>query len=132
MAIVLNQLVKGRFGSNEFISQDKDATEFITKIVKKFKNMQFTVQSLDDQNNIIYTFGDKNDPENAIGFGVDDLTKDECIKGMLEYQQTLRDALNPKGETFRQLKKAQIKKMRKFDDAITDAVNNAINSPNNP
>jgi len=132
MAIVLNQLVKGRFGSNEFISQDKDATEFITKIVNKFANMQFTVQSLDDQNNIIYTFGDKNDPENAIGFGVDDLTKDKCIKGMRKYQKALRGALNPKGETFRQLKEAQIEKMRQLDVAIDDAIANAINNPNNP
>lgn len=133
MAIVLNQLVKGRFGSNEFISQDKDATEFITKIINKFKKMEFNIQPRDENGNIKshdpneYYFGDEKDLENAIGFGVDNLTKNKCIEGMLKYQKALRNALNPKGETFRQLKEAQIEKMRKLDDAITDAVNNHSN-----
>lgn len=111
-AIMLNQLVKGRFSSNEFINQDKDATEAITKLVKNLaSNISF--------NGPDGKFGDEKS-DTAIGFGIDNLTMPKIIEGFEKYQKVIHDALNPKGETFRQLKEAQIKNMRELDKALSE------------
>jgi hypothetical protein len=106
-AIMLNQIVKGRFGDDEFVSQDKDTIEAIADLIENLdSNIHF--------NGPEGQFGD-----GSIGFGIDGLTRDKCIEGMFEYQDILHRALDPKGETFRKLKKAQIKKMRKLDQALS-------------
>lgn len=111
-AIIFNQMVKGRFSSNDFISQDKDATEAIADLIKDFDK----VISFNGPNG---QFGDENSA-NAIGFGIDTLTKPKIIEGMIKYQKIIHDALNPKGETFRQLKEAQVKNMRKLDKELSN------------
>ena len=106
-AIMLNQIVKGRFSSNEFINQDKDAFEAIADLIENFdSNIHF--------NGPKGQFGD-----GSIGFGIDKLTRDSCTGGMIKYQKVIHDALDPKSETFRQLKEAQIKNMRRLDRALS-------------
>ena len=57
--------------------------------------------------------------DGSIGFGIDKLTRDSCTGGMIKYQKVIHDALDPKSETFRQLKEAQIKNMRRLDRALS-------------
>lgn len=113
-AVVLNQIVKGRFSPNEFINQDKDATEKITKFVANFDNMKF------DYDNKF------NNPEAGgyaeIGFGIDNLSKNSIIEGFQKYLGYIKTALDPQEETFRQLKDAQVKQLRKLEIQLDETI----------
>lgn len=114
-AVILNQLVKGRFSSNDLINQDKDALEAVAEVIENFNASKLFANGGNGK------FNDKNDVNAMaeIGFGIDNLTSAASIKGMKDYQQVIHKALDPAGETFRQLKEAQIKNLRRLDTALS-------------
>lgn len=106
-ALVINQIVKGRFSPNDFINQDKDATEKITGFIKDFKSMKFD------------TGGNFNESKyEDIGFGIDELNREKILKGFQRYLGYVKTALDPKEETFRQLKDAQVKKLKELETQL--------------
>lgn len=113
-AVVFNQIVKGRFSPNEFINQDKDATEKITEFVLKFDEMKFdSTGAFNNKDNGRYK---------EIGFGIDKLDKDGIIKGFQRYLGYVKTALDPKEETFRQLKGAQVEKMEELEKQLEETI----------